>query len=59
MSFTVITTVLNNEKFILNCLQSVKKQKFKKSKVEHIIIDGGSTDKTTDIIKKFKKKINM
>ena len=41
MSFTVITTVLNNEKFILNCLQSVKKQKFKKSKVEHIIIDGG------------------
>ena len=56
MSFTVITTVLNNEKFILNCLQSVKKQKFKKSKVEHIIIDGGSTDKTTDIIKKFKKK---
>ena len=56
MSFTVITTVLNNEKFILNCLQSVKKQKFKKNKVEHIIIDGGSTDKTTDIIKKFKKK---
>ncbi len=56
MSFTIITTVLNNEKFILNCLQSVQKQKINKKKIEHIIVDGGSVDNTINIIKKFKKK---
>ena len=56
MSFTIITTVLNNEKFVLDCLKSVQKQNFKKEKIEHIIIDAGSIDKTVDIIKKFNKK---
>lgn len=56
MSFSIITTVLNNEDFILDCLESVKKQNINKKKIEHIIIDGGSEDKTVDIIKNFKKK---
>lgn len=56
MSFTIITTVLNNEEFILDCLQSVRKQIIKKKEIEHIIIDGGSVDKTVDIVKNFKKK---
>ena len=55
MSFSIITTVLNDEKFILQCLKSVKEQKIKNKYIEHIIIDGGSTDKTISIIKKFKK----
>ena len=59
MSFSIITTVLNNEDFILDCLESVKKQNINKKKIEHIIIDGGSEDKTVDIIKNFKKKMNI
>jgi len=55
MSLSIITTVLNNEKFIYECLQSVKRQNIKKN-IEHIIVDGGSEDKTLAIIKKFKKK---
>ena len=52
MSLSIITTVLNNEKFIYNCLRSVKSQKIRNN-IEHIIVDGGSTDKTFVIIKKF------
>ena len=57
MTFTIITTVLNNERFILDCLKSVQKQNFSKKKLEHLIIDGGSSDQTISIIKKFKKKM--
>ena len=55
MSLSIITTVLNNEKFIHYCLRSVKSQKIRNN-IEHIIVDGGSTDKTFSIIKKFQKK---
>ena len=56
MIFSIVTTVLNNEKFVLQCLNSFKNQNINKKLVEHIVIDGGSTDKTISIIKNFKKK---
>ncbi|MEH2287306.1 MAG: glycosyltransferase [Nostoc sp.] len=46
---SVITPVYNGEKFIEACLQNVIHQNF--AEVEHIIVDGGSTDKTIDISK--------
>ena len=55
MSLSIVTTVLNNEKFIHDCVNSVKRQKFK-HKYEHIIVDGGSKDNTLKILKKLKKK---
>ncbi|WP_138497667.1 glycosyltransferase family 2 protein [Nostoc sp. PA-18-2419] len=48
---SIITPVYNGEKFIEFCLQVVIKQNF--SEVEHIIVDGGSTDKTIDVIKHY------
>lgn len=52
MSFSIITTVLNGEKFLPDCINSVQKQKYSKD-IEHIIIDGGSKDNTIKLIKEF------
>jgi glycosyltransferase involved in cell wall biosynthesis len=49
--FTILTASLNNESTISKTLDSVKNQSFRD--LEHIIIDGGSTDKTTAILKSF------
>ena len=54
--FSIITVVLNNEKFIEQTIKSVLNQKYKN--FEYIIIDGGSTDSTIEIIKKYEKKID-
>ena len=54
---SVITVTKNSEKFLKNCILSVKNQSYKN--YEHIIIDGNSTDKTIKIIKSFKGKIKF
>lgn len=54
--FSIITVVYNNEKFLEETIISVLNQKFKN--FEYIIIDGGSTDRTLEIIKKYDKQID-
>ncbi len=53
---SIVTVVLNGEKYIENTIKSVLKQK--KKNYEYIIIDGGSSDKTLNIIKKYSNKIS-
>ena len=50
--FSIITVSLNQPKIIHN-FKSLRKQTYKN--FEHIVIDGGSTDKTINIIKKIQK----
>ncbi len=47
---SIITVVLNGEKNIEKTIQSVLAQTY--DNIEYIIIDGGSTDGTLDIIRK-------
>ena len=54
MKITIITPTLNNDKTILDTLDSVSCQTYKN--IEHLIIDGGSRDQTIEIIKKYKNK---
>jgi len=53
---TVITVVYNGEEFLEETIQSVINQTY--DNVEYIIIDGGSTDGTVDVIKKFEDRID-
>lgn len=51
IKLTVITPVYNSVQFIESCIQNVISQKCEE--VEHLIIDGGSTDGTIEIIQKY------
>jgi glycosyltransferase involved in cell wall biosynthesis len=51
LKITIITVCYNSEKTIKTTLDSVANQTFKK--IEHIIIDGKSSDKTISIVKKY------
>ena len=53
--FSIITVVLNGEKNLEQTIKSVINQKIKD--FEYIVIDGGSTDNTIKIIKKYSKQI--
>lgn len=53
---SIITVVYNGEKYLQQTIDSVYNQTYKN--IEYIIIDGGSTDGTLDIIKKNKEKIS-
>jgi len=48
---TIITPSLNRAKFIEEAIKSVLNQDY--PKVEHIIMDGGSTDGTLEVCKKY------
>ncbi len=51
MKISLITVTYNCEDTLEDTLKSVKEQKC--AELEYIVIDGGSTDKTVDIIKKY------
>lgn len=57
MKVSIITVVLNNAEYIEACIQSVINQDYEN--IEYIVIDGGSTDGTIEIIKKYEDKINV
>jgi len=53
---SIITVVYNGEKHLEETIQSVINQTY--DNIEYIIIDGGSTDGTLDIIKKYEDRID-
>jgi glycosyltransferase involved in cell wall biosynthesis len=54
---TIITVVFNGEEHLENTIISVIAQNYQN--LEYIIIDGGSTDGTLDIIKRYEERIDL
>lgn len=50
---TVVTPSYNSAKFIEICIKSIALQRSENFKVRHIIMDGGSTDETADVVKPY------
>lgn len=53
---SIITVVYNDWEGLKKTIQSVISQTYKN--IEYIIVDGGSTDETVDVIKKYQDKIS-
>ena len=56
MKISIITVCLNSEKTIIHTLNSVLMQNY--NDIEHVIVDGGSSDNTIQILKNTKNKKN-
>lgn len=54
---TIVTVCYNSEKYLEDCIKSILNQTY--DNVEHIIVDGKSTDHTVDIIRKYDGTYNM
>ena len=53
---SIITVVFNNERYLEDTIMSVLNQSY--DNVEYVIIDGGSSDGTLDIIRKYEDEID-
>ena len=56
ITFSIITPAYNSAKYIQKCIDSVCNVDYSLSRVEHIIIDDGSTDNTQAIVKRNMRK---
>ena len=56
MKVTIITATYNSSHHLEDCIRSVMAQNY--ADIEHIIVDGKSTDGTVDIIKKYEQHIS-
>ena len=54
---SIVTPSYNQGRFIEDTLLSVKNQDYQK--IEHIVIDGGSTDNTLEILRKYENEYNL
>lgn len=55
-SISIAIPILNEEQNLRKCLSSILRQKFK-GRLEILVIDGGSTDRTIEVAKSFQVKV--
>lgn len=53
-SISIVVPTYDSERTLTQCLESIVKQDYPRDKVEIIIVDGGSKDKTLDVARKYK-----
>ncbi len=55
-SIAVIIPTLNEEKFIARCLDSIISQTYPFTKMDVMVVDGGSKDRTEAVVNKYKER---
>jgi len=55
----VVISTLNEEKFIEKCLASVMRQTYPFEDMDVMVVDGGSNDRTREIVENLGKNIPM
>ncbi len=56
MKVSIITAVLNGERTLRDCMQSVAGQGY--PDIEHVLVDGASTDGTVDVIRNYGGRVS-
>jgi glycosyltransferase involved in cell wall biosynthesis len=56
---TVLIDTYNHEPFISDAISSVLRQDFPKSEMEILVVDDGSTDDTSEIVRKFASRVRL
>lgn len=56
-TISVLIPTLNASKVLENCLKSINTQNYPKEKIEIVVADGGSTDATLEIARKYGAKL--
>lgn len=54
---SILTAVYNGDKVITNCMKSVRDQDLE-SKLEHLVVDGNSSDETVKLVQEMQKAFN-
>jgi glycosyltransferase involved in cell wall biosynthesis len=57
--FSIVIPVLNEERMIAGCLEALSKLEYPHSQFEVIVVDNGSTDRTTSIAASFSSLLNL
>ena len=56
ITVSVVMPVFNEEKYIGSCIESLLTQDYPQEKMEWIFVDGGSADKTKEILLAYQQK---
>jgi len=57
MIITIVTPTLNAVEFFKECIESVKRQESSNVSVEHVIVDGGSSDGTVELAESYSLRV--
>ena len=55
--FGVVTPTLNAERYLEETLRSIWRQRSELVEIEHVLVDGGSTDRTVEIAERYPTKV--